>query len=93
MTSVHDIPEGELGVEHDMAMEARIEADDAAQRFGRMYVELDSIADTHDLPPEMVNLVRSVQQDVSALKTAAEVFRKKQEDRQDAIRERLDEFE
>lgn len=88
-TPVDEVDRNELGVEHDMAAEYAIEAEHAVSTLREMYVDLDCICDSHDLPGEPVSVLRSVQDQVSKVADALEREAEQARERQKALRERL----
>lgn len=89
MNHVEDIPTGELGPEHDAAMEVAIELEADVYHLRRMHVDLDAIADSHVLSSVHMGRVREIQESVRMLADSLEVEATDARERQHSIRERL----
>ena len=57
------------GAELDAALERRIELEDVEHQLGDMYVLLDTLADSRDLPVSVVKDLRDVQDLVGDVKS------------------------
>lgn len=88
MTNDTDIPD-DAGVALDQHVETMVEADHAEATLRRMYVDLDSIADTHDLPGHLVQDVRGIQMDVETLADEFEEAADEHAEKAAALRERM----
>lgn len=86
---VDEIPEGELGVALDETVDALIAARGAKESIDEMYVALDTIADSHDLPGFAVAEIRKMQEQAAEARRALGYEIETIEERQAAISERL----
>lgn len=91
LPDIDEIPEGELGVALDQAMDTAIEAESAAELLSDTYGRLDSVADSGDLPADVSVDTRSIQHDVGNLQSRLELIADAYRYRANKIRERMEE--
>lgn len=89
MTDVTEIPEDELGVELDVAIDTAVDAAHVSQSLDEMEVTLDTLADNGDFAAEHVRMLRKLQNDVAEAADVFEDVQFSQRDHADQIRERI----
>lgn len=88
--NVSDIPEDELGVELDAAIDTAVEADLAAKVLGTFHVRLDGAADSNNLPPAFRSRLRELQDETQELMDRADAIESTRRKRADRIRKRME---
>lgn len=88
-TPVDRIPDGELGVALDATIEKAIQCRSAAELLSEYQVELDAMADSHDIPPQLASELRDVQARTAELADSFDQEAENTSNRLKTIRERL----
>lgn len=88
MINTNEIPDEEVAVRLDTAVESRIACEAAAQDLREMYVTLDGMADEHNTPGRYDSHVRDIQDDVQTLKRLYESYAQAAARAEEALRER-----
>lgn len=76
------------GAEVDAAIERRIQLEHTKHRLRDIYAELDTLADSRDLPPTVVRELRGAQRAVSGVQSTVNTAYVDAKDREDRLRER-----
>lgn len=89
MKPVTEIPEEELGVELDVAIDTAVDAAHVWESLDEIQVQLDTFADNGDFTAQSVEALRLLQSDVRETVELFKTVESTNRDRADRIRERI----